>query len=42
MIAHYRLERELSDRLRRASREARSRVYAEVYGELFASLPDHP
>jgi SAM-dependent methyltransferase len=40
--AHYALERELSDRLRRASRTARSLVYSEVYRELFASLPDHP
>jgi SAM-dependent methyltransferase len=36
------LERELSDRLRSASRTARSLVYTEVYRELYASLPDHP
>lgn len=42
VVAHYRLERELSDRLRHASREARSLVYSQVYGELFAALPDHP
>jgi ubiquinone/menaquinone biosynthesis C-methylase UbiE len=41
-MAHYRLERALSDRLRQAPREARSRVYQEVYQELFAALPDHP
>ncbi|HEX5453007.1 MAG TPA: methyltransferase domain-containing protein [Stellaceae bacterium] len=42
LIAHYRLERALSDRLRQAPREARSRVYQEVYQDLFAALPDHP
>jgi SAM-dependent methyltransferase len=42
LVAHYALERRLSDRLRRASREARRTVYTEVYSELVASLPDHP
>lgn len=42
VVAHYRLERELSDRLRHAPREARSLVYSQVYSELFAALPDHP
>jgi SAM-dependent methyltransferase len=42
LVAHYALERKLSDRLRRASREARRTVYTEVYSELVASLPDHP
>jgi SAM-dependent methyltransferase len=42
VLAHYVLERELSNRLRRASREARSLVYTEVYRELYALLPDHP
>jgi SAM-dependent methyltransferase len=42
VLAHYLLERKLSDRLRCASRDARSRVYTEVYGELFDALPDHP
>src|SRR5260221_4376080 len=42
VLAHYVLERELSDRLRRASREARSLVYTEVYRALFTRLPDHP
>ena len=42
VLAHYVLERGLSDRLRSASREDRSLVYTEVYRELFASLPDHP
>ncbi|MER8843263.1 methyltransferase domain-containing protein [Mesorhizobium sp. M0913] len=42
LIAHYELERRLADRLRAASREERFRLYAEVYSELFNSLPDHP
>ncbi|MER8480046.1 MULTISPECIES: methyltransferase domain-containing protein [unclassified Mesorhizobium] len=42
LIAHYELERRLADRLRAASRDERSRLYPEVYSELFNSLPDHP
>ncbi len=42
LIAHYELERRLADRLRAASRDERSRLYTEVYSELFNSLPDHP
>ncbi|WP_245502123.1 class I SAM-dependent methyltransferase [Bradyrhizobium betae] len=42
LIAHYELERRLADRLRAASRQERSLLYAEVYSELFNSLPDHP
>jgi SAM-dependent methyltransferase len=40
--AHYRLERSLADRLRSAPARERTKVYTEVYEELFASLPDHP
>jgi SAM-dependent methyltransferase len=36
------LERSLAGRLRSAPSGARARVYREVYGELFRSLPDHP
>jgi SAM-dependent methyltransferase len=39
---HYEVERELADRLRAAGREDRSRLYAEVYDELFERVPDHP
>lgn len=39
---HYVVERELADRLRHASREERSRLYGEVYDELFRHVPDHP
>ncbi len=42
LIAHYELERKLSNRLRAASRCERPLVYAEVYSELFDGLPDHP
>lgn len=40
--AHYEIERELADRLRSATREERSRLYGEVYDELFRRVPDHP
>ncbi len=39
---HYEVERELSDRLRAASRDERTRLYAEVYDELFRRVGDHP
>lgn len=42
LIAHYELERQLSDRLRHASRQDRTHLYTELYSELFAKLPDHP
>jgi SAM-dependent methyltransferase len=42
LVAHYLLERKLSDRLRHAPRDERAVVYTAVYNELFASLPDHP
>lgn len=39
---HYRIEKELADRLRRATREERRRLYSAVYEELFAEVPQHP
>jgi SAM-dependent methyltransferase len=39
---HYALERELADRLRRATRSERPGLYSEVYDELFRRLPHHP
>jgi SAM-dependent methyltransferase len=39
---HYRVERELADRLRHATREQRSSLYATLYDELFRRLPAHP
>lgn len=40
--AHYLVERELADRLRAARADERTRLYAEVYEELYARVPDHP
>jgi SAM-dependent methyltransferase len=39
---HYRIERELADRLRRASREERRKLYAVVYDELLNRVAHHP
>jgi SAM-dependent methyltransferase len=39
---HYRIERELADRLRRASREERRKLYAVVYDELLTRVAHHP
>ena len=39
---HYLIERELADRLRRAPREERGRLYALVYDELYRRVPHHP
>jgi SAM-dependent methyltransferase len=39
---HYRIERELADRLRRAPREERRRLYSVVYDELLRRVPSHP
>jgi glycosyltransferase involved in cell wall biosynthesis/SAM-dependent methyltransferase len=42
IIAHYKIERELADRLRQSSQSERQDLYQVVYSELFARLPDHP
>lgn len=39
---HYQVERELADRVRQAGATDRRRLYALVYDELFARVPDHP
>jgi SAM-dependent methyltransferase len=39
---HYEIERELAERLRWASADQRSTLYAEVYDELFHRIPHHP
>jgi len=39
---HYRVERELADRLRRAPAGERLALYRQVYDELFRRVPDHP
>jgi hypothetical protein len=41
ILHHYRIERELADRLRRASKSERRHLYTEVYNELFVSVPNH-
>ena len=38
---HYEVEKELANRLRHASREARTHLYAEVYNELYQRVPHH-
>lgn len=42
IIEHYTIERKLADRLRAAPPDQRTKVYGEVYDELFKSVPDHP
>jgi SAM-dependent methyltransferase len=39
---HYRVEKEIAERLKRADRQGRRAIYAGMYGELFARVPDHP
>jgi SAM-dependent methyltransferase len=40
---HYRVERRLADKLRRApDAEARRRIFATMYDDLFREVPDHP
>jgi SAM-dependent methyltransferase len=39
---HYEVERELADRLRRASKEERRALYGVVYAERSARIPHHP
>ena len=41
--AHYRVERRLAERLRTApDAQARREIFATMYDELFAEVPDHP
>jgi SAM-dependent methyltransferase len=40
--AHFMIEQALAARLREAAPEQRNQLYGEVYGELFARVPDHP
>jgi SAM-dependent methyltransferase len=43
LLAHYRVERRLADQLRRApDAEARRRIFATMYEDLFREVPDHP
>lgn len=40
--AHYLIEKELADRLRRADKNERRNLYTAVYDELYRRVPDHP
>jgi SAM-dependent methyltransferase len=42
ILNHYRVEKEIADRLKAADRAGRSRIYTGMYDELFARVPDHP
>ncbi|MBL8058949.1 MAG: class I SAM-dependent methyltransferase [Anaerolineales bacterium] len=39
---HYQVEKALAARLKAADREGRRAIYATMYTELFAQVPDHP
>lgn len=39
---HYRVEKELADRLRQAEREERQNLYPLLYDELYRRIPNHP
>jgi len=39
---HYKIEKELANRLRNASKEQRRKLYSSVYDELVRQVPDHP
>lgn len=39
---HYLVEKSIAERLKRANREERKRIYREMYDELFRKVPDHP
>jgi SAM-dependent methyltransferase len=39
---HFEVERELAERLRASTRDERRTLYATLYDELFARVPDHP
>lgn len=39
---HYKIERELADRLRNSAKEDRGKLYTEIYNELYRRVPDHP
>ncbi len=39
---HFEVERELAERIRKADREERKKLYPTLYSELFERIPDHP
>jgi SAM-dependent methyltransferase len=42
LMAHYEVEKDLADRLRRAPKEERRRLYTSLYNEMFRRVPSHP
>jgi SAM-dependent methyltransferase len=42
IVRHFEVERAIANRLRLADRGERARMYATMYDELFALVPDHP
>ena len=42
LTEQYEVEKFLADKLRRASRQERTRLYSQVYDELFRRIPHHP
>jgi SAM-dependent methyltransferase len=42
LYAHYLIERDLATRLKNSASAERSRLYGDLYTQLFARLPDHP
>jgi SAM-dependent methyltransferase len=42
IIRHFEVEQGIADRLKQANRPERARMYATMYDELFALVPDHP
>jgi len=41
-LQHYRVEVELADKIRKAPREERLKLYVSVYEEVFKRVPNHP
>jgi SAM-dependent methyltransferase len=41
-LAHYEVETELAERLRRSTRADRTRYYSAIYNEMYQRVPDHP
>ena len=42
VLNHYTVEKAIAQRLKRADREERKKIYATMYDELFKNVPDHP
>lgn len=42
LLNHYLVEKGIAERLKNADRDERTRIYATMYDDLFAQVPDHP